>query len=524
MKKFSLVLFSLFLSVVSILFIASCDEKTTEPIEPTDTEAPTVIITYPADNVEILVGTQVTIQTDVSDNVEVYKVDFYINGINVETDYNSPYNYEWETPNISGDHTIYAKAVDTSENEANSNLISVHVNEVVLNNPPVINSLTAYPSSVTPGNISTIICNASDIDGDALTYSWSVQEGSISGNGFTVIYYAPDELGYNIITCVVTDGNGGEDSKTETVHVIMNTPPQINYVLAIPTFVEPGGTCTIICNATDANGDSLSYYWGTSNGSITGNGSTANFIAPSINENYCTVTCMIDDNNGGTDSEIENITLTSGTDPVTDIDDNVYQTIRIGDQVWMSENLKVTHYNNGDEMPTGYSNSEWIDLSTGAFCIYDDDPSNIETYGAIYNWYAVNDSRGIAPTGWHMPTDEEIVELELYLGISIDEVYTNGNRGTNQGSAIAGRTDLWNDGNLENNAEFGTRGFIFLPGGYRNYSEGEYVFMHTHGIFWTSTQVNNDLAKTRSLAYNTPTLSRFSNSKGTGFSVRCVRD
>ena len=87
-----------------------------------------------------------------------------------------------------------------------------------------------------------------------------------------------------------------------------------------------------------------------------------------------------------------------GQDNVTDIDGNVYGTIQIGNQLWMKENLKVTHYRNGDEIPTGYSNSEWQDLSTGAYTVYDGDPANADVYGNLYNWYAV-ETGNLAPEG-----------------------------------------------------------------------------------------------------------------------------
>jgi len=86
----------------------------------------------------------------------------------------------------------------------------------------------------------------------------------------------------------------------------------------------------------------------------------------------------------------------------------------------MSENLKTTHYTNGDAIPTGYSNSEWADLDeteTGAYAIYDDDLSHQETYGNLYNWYTVDDSRGVCPEGWHIPSDDEFKSLEMFLGV-----------------------------------------------------------------------------------------------------------
>jgi len=101
----------------------------------------------------------------------------------------------------------------------------------------------------------------------------------------------------------------------------------------------------------------------------------------------------------------------SGT--VTDIDGNVYQTIKIGDQWWMAENLKVTHYRNSDPIPHVTDGGTWSYLFTGAYCEYDNNPANVAIYGRLYNWYAVGDSRNIAPEGWHVPSDDEWKQLEM---------------------------------------------------------------------------------------------------------------
>jgi len=211
-------------------------------------------------------------------------------------------------------------------------------------------------------------------------------------------------------------------------------------------------------------------------------------------------------------------------DVLTDIDGNEYQAVQIGDQLWMKENLKVTHYNNGDEIPTGYSNSEWGSLSTGAYTVYDDDSSNAEIYGNIYNWFAVDDNRGACPESWHVPTDDEIKQLEMYLGMSQEEADDTGYRGTNVGSKLVGRADLWNDGDLENNPEFGTSGFNLLPGGYRDTNDGYYYSMGDYGYFWSSTENGSNDAWDRALSYNGSGINRFPRYKKNGFSVRCVRD
>ena len=208
---------------------------------------------------------------------------------------------------------------------------------------------------------------------------------------------------------------------------------------------------------------------------------------------------------------------------VTDIDGNVYQTVQIGDQVWMAENLKVTHYRNGDAIPNVTSNSEWAGLSTGAYCAYDDNESNADTYGYLYNWYAIDDSRNIAPEGWHVPTDAEWKELEMQLGMSQSEADDTGWRGTNEGSKLAGNAALWHNGDLENNTNFGTSGFNALPGGYRYYG-GYYGDMGYGGYFWSSTESGSDDAWSRTLGYGSSEVYRYYSYKPGGFSVCCLRD
>ncbi|KQC04889.1 MAG: hypothetical protein APR54_08620 [Candidatus Cloacimonas sp. SDB] len=221
-------------------------------------------------------------------------------------------------------------------------------------------------------------------------------------------------------------------------------------------------------------------------------------------------------------SEIIEITLgNSGT--VTDIDGNVYQTLIIGDQEWMIENLKVIHYNNGDPVPNIEDDDDWINTTSGAYCVYDNDPSNVDTYGNLYNWYAVDDPRGLAPEGWHVPTDEEIMELEMYLGMSYEEAHDTGYRGTNEGSKLAGRADLWYDGGLENDPEFGSSGFDFLPGGYRGGSNGHFYNLSYYGYFWSSTEYGSYGAWFRRLNYDNADVLRYYYDKRNGFSVRCVR-
>jgi len=212
------------------------------------------------------------------------------------------------------------------------------------------------------------------------------------------------------------------------------------------------------------------------------------------------------------------------SESMTDLDGNIYQTIRIGNQVWMAENLKVTHYRDGTEITNVTDNAAWSNLSTGAYCYYDNNSSNGDTYGALYNWYAATDSRSIAPKGWHVPTDDEWKELEMAMGMSQSEADDWGYRGTNEGSKLADNADLWNSGALENDSEFGSSGFTALPGGSRHYSNGNYTSMGNYGYFWSATEGSSNLAWYRSLYYADSDVYRLNYDKRGGFSVRCVRD
>jgi uncharacterized protein (TIGR02145 family) len=205
------------------------------------------------------------------------------------------------------------------------------------------------------------------------------------------------------------------------------------------------------------------------------------------------------------------VTATSCMSCVVDIDGNVYETIQIGTQVWMVENLKVTHYRDNTAITKVTGKAEWGALTTEAYCIYSDNASNeVETYGALYNWYAVNDNRNVAPLGWHVPTDVEWTELETYLS-------NNGHSGA-EGAALKS-TAGWDSGNGTDDY-----GFTALPGGYRNYDDGYSRSMGNYGYFWSATEYVSGTAWGRRLDYNRSGVDRFNYGKNYGFAIRCLRD
>ena len=159
---------------------------------------------------------------------------------------------------------------------------------------------------------------------------------------------------------------------------------------------------------------------------------------------------------------------------VTDYDGNVYNTVTIGTQVWMKENLNVKHYRNGDAIPEVQDSVLWVNQNEGAWCYNENNPVNGAVYGTLYNWYAANDPRNIAPVGWHLPTDDEWKTLEIYLGMSPATANLDQYRGTTEGNALkeSGTTTHWTldccPGH-DPNAGTNSSGFTALGGGFRWY-------------------------------------------------------
>ncbi len=209
-----------------------------------------------------------------------------------------------------------------------------------------------------------------------------------------------------------------------------------------------------------------------------------------------------------------------GAGTMTDIDGNVYKTVKIGKQVWMAGNLKVTRYRNGDPIPNVTGKDEWKNLSGGAYCNYDNNPNNVNTCGRLYNGFAVNDRRNIAPAGWHVPTDEEWKQLEKHLGMSQSDANETGWRGSDEGGKMKEHgTAHWRN---PNKGATNSGGFTALPGGYR-YLDGTFSSIGGYSYWWSSTESVSG-AWNRSLGYNYSGVSRYDGDERRGFSVRCVRD
>ncbi len=191
-------------------------------------------------------------------------------------------------------------------------------------------------------------------------------------------------------------------------------------------------------------------------------------------------------------------------------------------QTWTTQNLSVSRYRNGDVIPQVTDATQWQNLTTGAWCWYNNDSATYAaTYGRLYNWYAVNDSRGLAPIGWHVPTDAEWNKLVKCIDPSADTVCQNCTQSATAGGAMkeAG-TSHWLS---PNTGATNSSGFAGLPGGTR-VTNGTFYYVGNDGIWWSSTEGSTTYVWNRYLNYNGADVGRLSNYKTYGFSVRLVRD
>lgn len=230
----------------------------------------------------------------------------------------------------------------------------------------------------------------------------------------------------------------------------------------------------------------------------------------------CDGNCLTDSNNDGICDGIN-----------IDIDGNIYNSVIIGNQEWLATNLKVTHYNNGDEIPTEIEDSEWWSLISGAYSVYNNDIDNKNIFGLLYNWFAIDDERGICPDGWAVPSDEDWKVLEAELGMQDEYIHEFSWRGDVEGGKLKSiGYEYWNSPNVNASNEFN---FSALPGGARIQYYGPYDFLGQYASFWTSTSFNhyedgNDLAIWRMLSYNNGQIYRDADNKSYGNSVRCFRN
>ena len=204
---------------------------------------------------------------------------------------------------------------------------------------------------------------------------------------------------------------------------------------------------------------------------------------------------------------------------VIDYDGNVYNTITIGEREWTKENLKVTHYNNGDVIPHITDQTTWNELNTGAMCYFDNDSLlNAATYGALYNFFAVTDERNICPQGWHVPSDNEWHQMVKAIDANAQQQL--GVESMTAGGDLKERDTIhWQS---PNTGATNSSNFTALPGGRR--SGQDYLNKKIQAYFWTSTEAFMGYPWYRKLSFESETIERWGFPYSEGLSVRCIKD
>lgn len=194
---------------------------------------------------------------------------------------------------------------------------------------------------------------------------------------------------------------------------------------------------------------------------------------------------------------------------VTDIDGNVYNTVTIGSQVWMKENLKTTKLNDGSSIPNVTDQTQWTTLNSSGYCWYDNNSGNKTTYGALYNWFAVNTDK-LCPAGWRVPSDDDWTTLTQFYG------------GDNEASAKLKEegTAHWAAPNTGTNES----GFTGLPGGARIGFDGTFMEISTGAHWWSITEFSGSNAHYCGMVNNNTIVYRNNDDKRNGFSVRCIKN
>jgi len=312
---------------------------------------------------------------------------------------------------------------------------------------------------------------------------------SVGGGDKTVRIELKDSIGWKIDT---------------TINLFVNTRPQISFY----AILDDNNYKLYHFDASESidyeDNKNLEYRW-----DFNGDGSwdTEWLLQDTISYEFAddgdyNIKLSIRDQNSLSNEKLKAISILSF---LTDIDGNVYKTVKIGNQVWMAENLRVKHYRNGDAIPNTIDSAAWVQTNSGAYCFYNNDSRNDEIYGLLYNGFAVNDGRKVAPEGWHIPSDAEWKQLEIYLGMSVEDADKVEDVGQTRG--IDGATN--------------ETGFTALPSGSRGSGAfmGEFDGLGTKAIFWAA-----DERWMRELRYNQATIIRDVRDWRSGYSIRCVKD
>ena len=534
MKRLSLLLI--------IIAILSCERN----------KLPTCEITQPSNNEVFIKGDKIFVSVNAEDtDGSVAEVRIYLNNVGLIILENFPYNYEINSGDYDvGAYTIKATVSDNIGEEVSDEVqISIEANSPSVETDDVTDikelSATCGGEVVSDGGLAVTekgVCwstsqnpTVSDnktSDGTGTGSYSSAITGLTCGTTYYVRAYATNSAG---------TGYGNEVPFT-TSPCLMEPTVSTSSMSNITQTTAQGGGNIISDGASTITSKGIC--WSTSpdptisnnkTNDGTGTGTYSSLITNLTPFTTYYVRAYAANSVGISYGNEESFTsLWDNSTTVSDYNGHVYSTIQIGDQIWIGENMKVYTYNGGKEIPWVPDESNWDALSTSAeaYCWYENSTFNRDIYGGLYTWTAAmagaassssNPSgvQGICPDGYHIPSDAEWKQLEIYLGISAEEVNNTGRRGVDEGGNLkhAG-TKFWSTPNTGATNE---TGFTGLPGGFRR-GNGTFAFLGTNCNFWSATQYDLSNAWFRGLNFDHSQIYRGDYSKKMGLSVRCLRD
>ena len=264
-------------------------------------------------------------------------------------------------------------------------ILAIILDTVLSNHRPVIIGLEATPEKVSPSGTCQIVCTASDADDDELSYDWSVNGGEIDGVGYNVTWTAPSSVGSYNVTVIITDGHGGEATNYLIIEVRTNKAPTITGLVADAEWTLPAGNIQLICIASDADGDELSYEWSTSGGVISDMGSEVTWIAPE-NTGMYDITVVVKDSHGAENTRLIKLSVATGAPPV------IEDLIVTADHKYLKENGSGYDYKVGKEQNYDIKctvSDPGVGVSYNWSC-EDGEISGISEDGSTITWTAPN--------------------------------------------------------------------------------------------------------------------------------------
>jgi uncharacterized protein (TIGR02145 family) len=345
-----------------------------------------------------------------------------------------------------------------------------------------------------------------------LNYTWDFGDGVGTSNSTNPDYTYTNSQAYTV-KLITTSPNGCKDSVSQTITT--SSIPVANFSFVPQNYCA--GAKVDFTNSSTVDAGTLTYLWNF------GNGQTSILSNPTTGyTNYGTYTVQLEVINGlGSNTVSKTITLSDiAPNTVTDIDGNIYNTITIGSQLWMKENLNVQRFKNGEAIPNVTDNTIWGNLTTAAWCRVNNNPdaSNAFKIGLLYNGYVAQDARGVCPNGWKVPDDSDFNKLVEYLGAS-----------SIAGGKLKEANGIYSLWNSPNTGATNESGFTALPGGWRVgktgiYTEGNFTDWGYGCRLWTKSNSFAGGVYLLDVYYVNTSTNRGSQIQSYGSSIRCIKE